>query len=156
MATAATPGSSDYRIAPALAARLVGVSLLGDALLLALATTAVALLRLPAASLLLIAALGLFGTAVIAVVLRRLVVVRLMEHGYRVSMVRGAGVPSARWTDVEDAVATTRLGEKCVLIRLRDGGSTTIPMSAIAADPDDFARDLQAHLRRGSGERPLG
>ena len=34
-------------------------------------------------------------------------------------------------------------------IRLRDGGRTTIPVQALAADPDDFARDVRDRLRAG-------
>ena len=37
---------------------------------------------------------------------RRATVVRLDDAGYRVRLVRGAGVKQARWTDVEDVVAS--------------------------------------------------
>ncbi len=141
----------DYRLAPALAARLLGVGLVLLALLVLLATCVVVLAAWPQRLLLLVGAFGLAALASAAWVLRRRVLVSLTEVGYRVSLVRGAGVSAARWADVEDAVAQTRLGERCVLIRLRDGRSTTIPTSAIAGDPEDFARDVRRFLRDFSG-----
>ena len=86
---------------------------------------------------------------------RRAYVVRLGEEGYRVRMIRGAGVTEARWKDVEDAVTTSPHGIACVVLRLKDGRTTTIPVSALAADRDDFVRDLRDHLQKGQGLRPL-
>jgi hypothetical protein len=42
-----------------------------------------------------------------------------------------------------------------VVLHLRDGRTTTIPVAALAADREEFVRDLQAHLQRGHGLRPL-
>lgn len=86
---------------------------------------------------------------------RRATVVRLDDAGYRVRLVRGAGVKQARWTDVEDVVATTVGGERCVVLRLRNGGTTTIPVRLLAASPDAFVKDLQGHLNRGHGYRRI-
>jgi hypothetical protein len=63
-------------------------------------------------------------------------------------MVRGAGATEARWSEVEDAVATAPRDIECVTLRLKDGRSTSIPVSLLAADKDDFAHDVRAHLRR--------
>ena len=60
-------------------------------------------------------------------VLRRRDVVRLDETGYRVRYVRGAGVRQAPWKDVEDVTAPTVEGQRCVVLRLRDGRTTTMP-----------------------------
>lgn len=86
---------------------------------------------------------------------RRATVVRLDDAGYRVRLVRGAGVKQARWTDVEDVVATTVGGERCVVLRLRNGGTTTIPVRMLGASPDAFVKDLQGHLNRGHGYRRI-
>ena len=61
----------------------------------------------------------------------------------------------AGWKDVEDAVTATARGVPCVVLRLRDGRTTTIPVDALAADREAFVRDLRAHLQRGQGLRPL-
>ena len=63
---------------------------------------------------------------------------------------------AAAWTDVEDA-ATAHAARACpcVVLQLRDGRTTTIPVAALAADREEFVRDLQAHLQRGHGLRPL-
>jgi hypothetical protein len=76
-------------------------------------------------------------------------VAHLDATGYRVSMVRGAGVKEGRWIDVEDAITADVRGFPCVVIRLRDGGTTTIPVQAVAGDPDEFARDVRDRLRVG-------
>jgi hypothetical protein len=139
---------SDYRLAPLVIARFVGLYLVLLALLVFVATAVVAATDLPAdllAALLVVALLGLF---VLAWVLRsRIAVVHLDDTGYRVRLVRGAGVKQGRWVDVEDAVTASPRGISCVVLRLRDGRSTTIPVPVLQGDPDDFARDVQSRLR---------
>lgn len=148
--------TSDYRLAPAVAARLIGLTLVAIALLVFVATALVALLDLHTAVLLTPVLLGV-GVLVAAVVVlrRRGWVVRLTDEGYRVQWVRGAGVTSARWKDVEDAVAADTAGSPCVVLRLRDGRTTTIPVEMLAADRDSFVRELQERLQRGHGLRSL-
>jgi hypothetical protein len=88
--------------------------------------------------------LGRFGT-----------IVRFDEDGYQVRMLRGAGVRSARWSDVEDSVTTTSAGQDCVVIRLRDGRTTTVPVSVLAVTPQQFVDDLRTRLNKGRGYRRL-
>jgi hypothetical protein len=152
----ASPTPSDYRLAPALAARLMGLMLVLLAVVLFAVTALVAVLHLTPDLLVLLAVVGLvavFGGGF--VLTRRAYVVRLGEQGYRVRLIRGAGVTEARWKDVEDAVTTSPQGIACVVLRLRDGRTTTIPVSALAADREEFVRDLQDHLQKGQGLRPL-
>ena len=66
--------------------------------------------------------------------------VRLDDEGYQVRFVRGAGVKQARWKDVEDVVATTVADERCVVLRLRDGRTTTIPVRPSRAAPTPSSR----------------
>ncbi len=100
-------------------------------------------------------ALGLLAAlAASATLVRRGWVVRLAEEGYRVQWVRGVGVAAARWTDVEDAVTTTAAGSPVVLLRLRNGETTTIPVEMLAGDREAFVRDLRHHLQEGQGLRP--
>ncbi len=144
--------SSDYRLAPALGARLLGSALVGLAVLVFVVTLVVALLGLSAVFVAVVAALGLAAVLVAGHLLtRHAYVVRLGEDGYQVRMVRGAGVRAARWTEVEDAVTASPRGVDCVVLRLRNGRTTTIPVQVLAADREEFARDVRAHLERGSG-----
>lgn len=147
---------SDYRLNPALAARLMGAGLVVVALLVFLGTALVAVLHLP---------LGLIGGLVVLVLLAVVVwvfvllrasyVVRLTDDGYRVRFVRGAGVTAAAWVDVDDAVLADVAGSVCVVLRLKDGRTTAIPVAAIAGDCDAFVRDIHDHLQRGHGIRRL-
>ncbi|RYP88681.1 hypothetical protein EKO23_02000 [Nocardioides guangzhouensis] len=141
--------TSDYRLSPALAARLLGVSLVLWGAVVFAATAVVVLFAVPPVflSVVVVACVaGVFATGWFLT--RSTYVVRLDEDGYHVRFVRGAGVTRARWTDVEDAVTTVVAGAPCVVFRLRDGGSTTIPVDVLVGDRDDFVRQVRAHLDR--------
>ena len=144
--------SSDYRLAPALGARLLGSALVGLAVLVFAVTVMTALLELSAVFVGVVAVLGLAVVLVAGHLLtRRAYVVRLGEDGYQVRMVRGAGVRTARWVEVENAVTATPHGIDCVVLRLRDGRTTTIPVQVLAADREEFIRDVREHLDGSSG-----
>lgn len=147
---------SDYRLSPPLAARMMGglLALLG--VLVFLVTGVVALLDLPLVVLTVAVVAVLLAVLVAGFLLtRKAYVVRLAEEGYRVRFVRGAGVHQGRWKDVDDAVTTTVQGAPCLVLRLRDGRSTTIPVGVLATDREAFVRDVQEHLQRGHGLRKL-
>lgn len=151
MSSPHAPTVTDYRLAPPVMARLVGAYLVLLALILVGATVAAVALDLNADLLVVVLALGLLGLIGLGWWLRsRLVVVRLTEAGYQVRMIRVAGVTEARWSEVEDAVAASPRDIECLVLRLRDGRSTTIPVQLVAADKDDFARDVREHLRRAA------
>jgi hypothetical protein len=134
----------------------MGVLLIAIALLVFVTTGLVAFLDLHTAILLVPALVGMGALVTGAVVLsRRGWVVRFTDDGYRVQWVRGVGVATARWKDVEDAVTTTTAGSPVVVLRLRSGQTTTIPVEMLAGDREEFVRDLQRHLQRGHGLRPL-
>jgi hypothetical protein len=82
-------------------------------------------------------------------------VLRLDDEGYRVRLVRGAGVTRSRWRDVEDVVTAPLAGHECVVVRLRDGRTTTVPLSVIDRDRAALLADLQQHLDRAHGYRRL-
>ena len=149
-----TEPATVYRLSPAVAARLLGAVLVAVAALILLSTLVVAVLDVHTAFLL---------VPVVATVLllvgcwwlwrSRGWVARLTSEGYRVQWVRGVGVASARWKDVEDAVTTTVAESPVVVLRLRDGRTTTIPVEMLAVDREVFVRAIQDHLQRGHGLR---
>lgn len=146
--------ASDYRFSRPLAARLAGFALACLGLVVFAVTVAVGLLGMPVVVLTVtVAAAAAVILAVAVVLARRPAVVRLDETGYRVRLVRGVGTAEARWSDVEDVVATTVAGERCVVLRLRDGRTTTVPVRVLEADPDAFVRELASRLDRGHGYR---
>lgn len=134
----------------------MGGVLVAVAVLMFLATGLVIVFNLHSVVLVIPLAIALIALIAAAVVhQRRGWVVRLSEDGYRVQWVRGVGTDAARWTDVEDAVTTTVADAPVVVLRLRDGRTTTIPVQMLAADREQFVRDIQAHLQRGHGIRKL-
>ena len=148
---------TDYRLSPQLAARLLGFVLAMVGLLVCVATVLIDVLALPLGTLGAVALLALvtvLGAG--AWLTRRTYVVRLTEEGYRVRFVRGAGVAQGRWTDVDDAVTAEVAGSPCLVLRRRDGSTTTIPVEVLSGSRDDFVRDVQAHLQRGHKIRRLG
>jgi hypothetical protein len=147
---------TDYRLAPAFVARLLGLALVGLALLLFVGTTVVAIAGLPMDVLVAVILLGAVATAGFGWWLRnRAWVLRCTEAGYQVRLVRGAGVTRARWSEVEGAVTTHRHDVACLELRLRDGRTTTLPVGVLAVDKEQFVRELQLRLQRGHGLRPL-
>ena len=151
------PVPSDYRIAPPVLVRMMGVGLAATGLLVLAAVLLAGAVGWPVATLVTVAVGAWLLLGALAVVLPRLApVVRLTEVGYEVRWVRGAGVRQGRWKDVEDVMATTVGGSRCVVLRRKDGGTTTIPVDVVAGSADAFVRDLQQHLNRGHGYRPVG
>jgi len=83
------------------------------------------------------------------------VVVRCDATGYAVRMVRGAGVKRAAWNDVSGASATYVHDIPVFLLELKDGRTTSIPVSLLETDRDEFARQMQRRLGEAQGTRPL-
>lgn len=155
-----TPVSSRYRFSAPFVVRLVGVGVVLAALVVLLLVLLGAVLA-PRGAVGLevvgpVAVVLLLAVAAAGVVVRRSTVVRFDETGYRVRLVRGAGVPQAEWKQVEDAAAATVGGARCVVLRLRDGRTTTVPVGLLAARSEDFVDDLRSHLNRGHGYRRVG
>jgi hypothetical protein len=143
-----------YRLAPAVAARVVGIVLVGVAVLILLCTVLIAVVDLHSAWLLVPVTLTVLVLAATWWAWRaKGWIARFTAEGYRVQWVRGVGAASARWKDVEDAVTTTVADSPVVVLRLRDGRTTTIPVEMLAVDREAFVRDVQEHLQRGHGLR---
>lgn len=155
MIAPAASDSTEFGLAPQLRARLMGACLLGLGALLAVVSLLVALLGLPPDLIVGLAVLVVVAIFVLGFVLvRRWFVVRVDGTGYQVRFVRGAGVRAARWVDVEDVQTQTLAGSRCVVLRLRDGRRTTLPVDLIEGDRDDFVRELQDRLELAHGRRP--
>lgn len=145
-----------YRLAPLVTARFVGLGLVLLAIVMFAGTAVVALTGLPPDVLVVVLVLGLVAVFALGWWLRsRAYVVECRPESYRIGLVRGAGVREERWKAVEDAVVSSNRGIPTVVLRLRDGRTTTIPVGLLAIDKDDFVRDLQRFLQHGQGLRTL-
>ncbi len=148
--------SSDYRVSPQLAARLLGVFLVLSAILIFLVTAVIVLVKAPVWLLTVVVLLVLAGVVAAGVAMSRAgYVVRLTPEGYRVRYVRGVGVAQARWTEVHDVIEEAVAGSPCIVLRLRDGRHSVIPLEVLAAPKEEFLGDLRDHLDRGHGLRRL-
>jgi hypothetical protein len=140
--------STTYRLAPALAVRLVGRTLVTLAVVVVV-TTVVGVASgvgwRPAGWVSVVGALAVAGWA--WYLTRSAWAVRLTSEGYAVRLLGGIGVAAASWAEVEEILAAMPGGRPCLVLRLRDGRLTTVPMSAVAGDPDAFARDVRRRVR---------
>jgi hypothetical protein len=153
-----TPGSGvrEYGLAPALRVRLWGAGLVATGVVIVALALAVLAADLPRALVTIPLVVGAVGLVVLGVVLAcRWYVVRLDDIGYRVRFVRGVGRTQARWADVEDLTTTVVGGARCVVLRLRDGTSSTVPVNLIAGDQEQFVDELKRRLDSGHGYRRL-
>jgi hypothetical protein len=146
----------DFALAPALRARLLGTGLVAIGTVVVLAVLLAWLADLPTPVVSGVVALALIGVVVLGLLLGiRHWVLRLDEHGYRVRGLRTAQARSARWTDVLDLNATTLAGQRCVVLRLRDGRTTTLPVDVIEGGSTRLTQAISEHLDRGHGYRRL-
>ncbi|MDX6324955.1 MAG: hypothetical protein QOK15_1309 [Nocardioidaceae bacterium] len=150
---------TEYRFARGLVVRALGLLLVGLGLLLLLVAVGGAALGWPRDVLTVVLVVTTAAVVVLALtgllVRRRVGVVRLDDEGYRVRLLRGAGTMQARWRDVEDVVTADLRGTRGVVVRLRNGTSTSIPVAVLDADPAQFVEDLRGHLDRAHGYRRL-
>lgn len=147
---------SDYRFSRALLVRSVGAVLVVLGVLVVLLAVLVSLLDLPGAVLtvgVVVAVALVVGAALAAS--RLTTVLSLDETGYRVRLLRGAGTRAARWREVEDAVTMVIAGHDCVVLRLKDGRTTTIPVDVLETTPEALLEELSRRLDRGHGYRRL-
>lgn len=150
------PGIRDYGLAPAVRARVLGTSLAALGLAVLVAAVVVATTDVPGAVLTGLVVLAVVAIAALGLLLGpRWYVVRLDETGYRLRFLRGAGRAQARWTDVLDLTTAVVSGAECVVLRLRDGGSSTVPVNVIEGDREAFVDELQRRLDAGHGYRRL-
>jgi hypothetical protein len=146
----------DFALAPALRARLLGSGLVAVGTVVVLGMLLTWIADLPTAFVTGLVVLAVVGLLVLGFLVGvRHWVLRLDGLGYRVRALRSAEARSARWSDVLDLQATTRNGHRCVVLRLRDGRTTTLPVDAIEGGSTALTEALSAHLDRGHGYRRL-
>lgn len=146
------PAATTYRLAPAFAARLVGLGLVALALVSFAYAAAAFAWGWPADVIVVLLAAGLVGVLGGAHWLRtRAYVVRTDETGYRVRFVRGVGVAEGRWSEVAEAAAASPRDVPCLVLHRRDGTTTSIPVELLDVDRDRFAEDVLARLDRAAG-----
>jgi hypothetical protein len=156
MAPVSASETVEYPLARGVRVRLLGAAVGALGLVVLLVTVVLAALRPPAVAVVVVAvALVAVAVAVGVLLGRRWYVVRLDDTGYRVRLVRGVGRPQARWTEVEDLTTTVAVGTECVVLRLRDGQTSTIPVNLIDGDREAFVDELQRRLDAAHGYRRL-
>ncbi len=143
-------------LAPALRARLLGSGLVATGLVVVLLLVLSGLVGLPGAVVTGVVVLATIGVVVLLALLGpRHWVVRLDADGYRLRGLRTARARSARWTDVLDLRTTRVDGTRRLVVRLRDGRTTTVPVDVVEGDAEELTRLFSACLDRSHGYRRL-
>jgi hypothetical protein len=156
MTLVSATGTVDYPLARAVRVRLLGSFLAVLGLLVLVMTVVLAAVQ-PSSG---VVAAAVVAVAVIVVTTgfalgRQWYVVRLDDTGYRVRFVRGVGRSQARWTEVEDLTTALAAGTECVVLRLRNGDASTVPVNLIEGDREAFVDELQRRLDAAHGYRRL-
>ena len=144
----------ELALAPALRLRLLGAGLLLVGLLVILGVVVTALSGGPEPVVTVLVVLGGIAVLVLGLLLGlRHWVLRLDAMGYRVRVLR-TGVRSARWVDVLDLQAVNTGRTRCLVLRLRDGSTTTLPVDGVEGGPvrltELLTARLEGHRRRSS------
>lgn len=139
----------EYRLAPVFAARLVGLGLVVLAVISFVYAAAAFAWSWPADVIVVVLVVGLLAVFAGGAWLRsRAYVVRVDDEGYDVKFVRGAGVASGRWDDVVEAVTAHPRDVPCLVLKHRNGSTTSIPVEMLAVDREQFADEVRARLDR--------
>lgn len=147
-------GPTYYRLAPHVVARFLGGAFVALAIVVVVVTVVVFATGTGYGWIFLPLLLGLIGLGALAWWLRtKAYVVRCTSQGYSIRLVRGAGVREARWADVQEAVTASPYGIPVLTLRLKNGTTSTIPVTVLAIDREQLVREMQRHL--SSGIRPL-
>jgi len=152
--TAADNGERTYPLAPAFRARLMGIGLVLLGIVLVVATIIVSVSSLPLDVMTVVVVLAVVFVFALGAWLGRIKVLTLDDLGYRVRGVRGVGTATARWADVHDLQTSAVAGARCVVMRLRDGASSTIPVDIVAGDSEELVREIRRRLDHAHGKRP--
>lgn len=146
------PRVQTYRFAPTVTARIVGLAFIALAVYIFVGVMVVSVTGGGMAAIFAILAVGLVAVGLFAWwLLARAYVVRCTADGYRIGLVRGAGVKRASWREVENATADTVRGIQLLVLHLSGGRRTSIPVAVLATDKEQFVREMQRHLASGQG-----
>ena len=159
--SAATTDVSTYRWSRAQVLRAVGLLavLLGLMWLVVGAVSAWAGAGAAVGSLLWMVAGGLtaLGLAVaIWLVVRPPSVLELSPTGYRVLHLRGGGVPTAEWSDVESVHTQALAAGPAVVVELSGGRTSIVPLSLLGLRATEAQREMHNRLNTAFGYRRLG
>jgi hypothetical protein len=105
---------------------------------------------------------GLLALVTLVVVVAGLVallrpprVLTLTDEGYRVSLVRGAGVYRAAWTDVESVGTQTVGGALALVFSLKGGAHSAVPLTLLGQHNLAAQREVHQRLNDAHGYRRL-
>lgn len=150
--SAAASGVSTYRVGQVAVLSVAGAALVLVGLLVVVA----ALLGFPGWSVVMLAVVGgAWLVLVIALLLRRPVLLTLSPTSYRVHGVRGHQPNSRSWDEVTTVENVRVAGFPAVVVALADGSTSYVPISLLGAASMAAQRDMHERLNAAYGYRKL-
>jgi len=144
--------SVELALAPALRLRLLGTGLAAVGLCVLVGVGVAWVVGAPTAVATGLVVLGGAGVLTLGLLLGvRRWVIRLDDQGYRVRVLRPQA-RAARWSDVLDLQAINAGRARHVVLRLRDGRTTALPVDAVEGGPVRLTELLTSHLSSGPGK----
>ena len=150
--------TSAYRLARAYAVRLLGVAAVASGLavvLLVLARSLDAPGLVTGALLTVAIALGTATLLAALAVLRPPTLLRLDAAGYVVRWPGGRGQLQGDWEQVDDVTGDRQAGQPVVLLRHRNGETTSLLLGLLDAPAREVEDDVRRRLNAAYGYRPL-
>lgn len=145
------PRPRDHHLAAQPRSRILAAILIGFGLVLTIGTFGIALtVSDPDVFAVLLVVMVVFLVGVGTVIVWPWWLVRLTDDGYLVRFIRGAGAKSARWVEVQGMDTAEVGGARCVVLRLRNGETTTIPVDLLDGDSEEFVRNVGRFLSRAN------
>jgi hypothetical protein len=83
------------------------------------------------------------------------VLLEVSSHGYRLLKVRGGGVPTASWADVESVATSRRESGSVMVVTLSDGRTTSVPLVLLGSQTVAAEREMHSRLNSAFGYRRL-
>jgi len=149
----ASADETRYRWSRAYGLRIFGATVIVLAALWVLS----ALLGFPSWSLALLCAVGLLAIlCLLRLVAFPLPLLELSGGGYRLRNMRGGGVQSAPWSEVDSVASEGSPTGAILVITLTGGRSTVVPLGMLGAEAAAAEREFHGRLNTAFGYRRLG
>ena len=82
-------------------------------------------------------------------------VLELSPRGYRISHLRGGGVPAAEWTEVASVDTRPVAGVPAIVVELQGGRTSMVPLSLLGSRAGQAQREVHDRLNTAFGYRRL-
>jgi len=92
---------------------------------------------------------------VLVLLARPPLVIEMAPDRYRLHLLRGGGVNSAQWREVESAQTQSTSNGALIVLQLKSGERSFVPLTLLGARAVEAEREIHRRLTTGHGYQPL-